>query len=242
MSELEQLSGYMQSFELLGGKYQQGELIAPGVIQTFRSYEVSTCRPVFIHRIPMDHAAAPELAELLSAGLIRSSAVRSMIVDLYETGPYRLIVTEAARQCVPLLDWLEREAGELVETVEDKPEAQLPKEESAKEQVPNQKMATENPSNSKTENSRDTEFGKLFLASSAKLERAEGAAALPRPASIPPPVEPPASELPVSTDVSQWSTPLLPPPTRRSNLVLFLVVLGVVAVAVAMGVVFFLKK
>ncbi len=100
----------MQSFELLGGKYQQGEQILPGVIQTFRSYEVPTGRPVFIHRIPSDNPAAKEVADLLSAGLIRSPAVRKMLLDVYESEPYRFVVTEAARQCVPLRDWLEREA------------------------------------------------------------------------------------------------------------------------------------
>ncbi len=100
----------MQSFELLGGKYQQGEQILPGVIQTFRSYEVPTGRPVFIHRIPSDNPAAKEVADLLSAGLIRSPAVRKMLLDVYESEPYRFIVTEPSRQCVPLRDWLEREA------------------------------------------------------------------------------------------------------------------------------------
>lgn len=102
----------MQSFQLLGGKYQQGEQILPGVIQTFRSYQVPTGRPVFIHRIPSEDPAAKEVADLLSAGLIRSPVVRKLLLDVYETEPYRFVVTEPARECVPLLDWLEREADE----------------------------------------------------------------------------------------------------------------------------------
>src|ERR1700684_3893180 len=102
----------MQSFELLGGKYHQGEQIVPGVIQTFRSYEVPTGRPVFIHRIPANDPAAQEIAGLLSVGLIRSPKVRKMLLDVYEGEPYRFVVTEPSRQCVPLRDWLERETGE----------------------------------------------------------------------------------------------------------------------------------
>lgn len=102
----------MQSFELLGGKYQQGEQILPGVVETFRSYEVPTGRPVFIHRVEASNPAAQEIAGLVSAGLIRSPTVRKMLLDVYERDPYRFVVTEPARQCVPLRDWLEREAGE----------------------------------------------------------------------------------------------------------------------------------
>lgn len=105
----------MQSFEFLGGKYQQGEQILPGLIQTYRSYEVPTGRPVFIHRIPSNDPAAQEIAALLSAGLIRSPAVRRMLLDVYETEPYRFVVTEPSRQCVPLREWLEREADETPE-------------------------------------------------------------------------------------------------------------------------------
>ncbi len=111
----------MQRFELLGGKYQQGEQILPGIVQSFRAYEVPTGRPVFIHRVSSKEAVAQEIAGLLSAALIRSSSVRKMVVDVYEREPYRFVVTEAARQCVPLRDWLERESGASPEAVTSAP-------------------------------------------------------------------------------------------------------------------------
>ena len=121
----------MRRFELLGGKYQQGEQILPGVIQSFRAYEVPTGRPVFIHRVPSKERVAQEVAGLLSAGLIHSASVRKMVLDVYESEPFRFIVTEPARQCVPLRDWLERESGasaEAVTTGQAAPPAEVPAE------------------------------------------------------------------------------------------------------------------
>lgn len=169
----------MQSFELLGGKYQQGEQILPGAIQSFRSYEVPTGRPVFIHRVASNDPAAQEIADLLSAGLIRSPAVRKMLVDVYETEPYRFIVTEPARQCVPLRDWLEREANEAPDAVSPLPAATAKIQEPAARAVKaaagpelEPPLAEEAAAVPPPEQAESAEFARLFQqALSGKLER-----------------------------------------------------------------------
>lgn len=260
MSELEQLTGHMQSFELLGGKYQQGEQIVPGVIQTFRSYEMPTGRPVFIHRIPTDNAVAKEIAELLSEGLIHSSAVRKMIVDVYETKPYRFVVTEPSYECVPLRAWLGRESRELIAEPEEKaPLAAAPiAPEAAKAEKPPEPPAA------------DAEFARLFHeALSGKVERAKKTSGSPTvppkpeikqerpeqkplstPASVqsaesaqPAPAEPSERDLPPSYQIPQLFTPESAKPSAgRSTLIVSLVVAAVVVVAIAMFVVFFVKR
>ncbi len=172
----------MQRFELLGGRYQQGEQILPGVIQSFRGYELPTGRPVFIHRIPSKEAVARDLASLLSAGLIQSAVVRKMVLDVYESEPYRFVVTEPGRQCVPLRDWLEREAGDLPEAARSAPATAvaLPVEPD---------VVTEPVEVAEVEETRvspevdATEFARMFRAALAgKLERERRDALLNAPA------------------------------------------------------------
>jgi len=180
----------MQSFELLGGKYQQGEQVVPGAIQTFRAYEVPTGRPVFIHRIASNDPAAQEIAGLLSAGLIRSSTVRKMLLDVYESEPYRFVVTEPARQCVPLRDWLEREAGDMPEPAA-KPVAALealsvePPLKFAPAPSPDPSSAAEVEAIEPPPDAEPSEFTRLFHeALSGKLERSRRSAVPQDPAPL----------------------------------------------------------
>lgn len=213
----------MQSFELLGGKYQQGEQILPGVIQTFRSYEVPTGRPVFIHRIPSDNPAAKEVADLLSAGLIRSPVVRKMLLDVYESEPYRFIVTEPSRQCVPLREWLEGEAGEAHEAASDTvtaptsaaprgPLSELPvKEATPLPEPPAEEERDEIGAGKPDADAEASEFARLFHeALSGKMERSR------RSAAQEPAVAPPIGEKsPVRQTFEAPKTPVRPAPSPQ---------------------------
>ena len=247
----------MQSFELLGGKYQQGEQILPGVIQTFRSYEATTGRPVFIHRIARNDPAAQEIADLLSAGLIRSPVVRKMLLDVYETEPYRFVVTEPARQCVPLREWLEREAGE-APTPEPAP-APVHAPESPLRSLPVVEAALlpeappEEEAEAAAEPAPDAEFARLFQeALSGKLERSRRNTALQNAEPEMKPEQPkPIEQAPVI------AAPLLPPsipaPERdlfqvveteragRSRLIVILVIAVLLLLAVMVVVVFVMR-
>jgi hypothetical protein len=130
--------------------------------------------------------------------LIRSPGVRKMLLDVYETEPYRFVVTEPARQCVPLRDWLEREADEAPESalapvtapIFVAPPAQLSSL-PVKEAVPlpeppaEQEMEAREPE----PDAEASEFARLFHeALSGKMERsrrnAEKQAAVPPPPAV----------------------------------------------------------
>lgn len=274
----------MQSFELLGGKYQQGEQILPGAIQTFRSYEVPTGRPVFIHRIASNDPAAKEVADLLSAGLIRSPGVRKMLVDVYERDPYRFVVTEPARQCVPLLDWLQRETEEPEEQTESAHSANTapaPPPPARAATAPSLASRFEPPpeddeydEENKTEplapppDADASEFARLFHeALSGKLEKARRQAALQKlvstaEAAPDSPLEDEPEEYVGYSPVARAPQVIEPTPAQpaplpepalfqaavevedsgRSTLVIFLVVLGVLAVLIVMFIVVFVMR
>ncbi len=259
----------MQRFELLGGKYQQGEQIVPGAIQSFRGYELPTGRPVFIHRALSKEPAALEMGGLLSAGLIRSAAVRKVVLDVYESELYRFVVTEPDRQCVPLRDWLERETGEPAEAFTGELKAAV---------AP---LPIEPDSIAGTEETRvspaveATEFARMFRdALAGKREKARRDALRDEPAigygptGQPALLEKPLEEEPLDQIEEAASKPRPIEPLKRaeapvpelsetpelfsrvgavekagrSTLIVFLVVLGVVVVLLVMFVVIFVKR
>lgn len=249
-------SGDMQRFELLGGKYQQGEQILPGAVQSFRGYELPTGRPVFIHRIPSKEAAAEEIAGLLSAGLIQSAAVRKAVLDVYEGEAYRFLVTEPDRHCVPLQDWLEREAGELprpgttgrtVETAPHPLELETAVSEPVKEgPIEETRISPE---------AEATEFARMFRAALAgKMERVRRDTIekdepvirfgpTGRPATQEEVIEAPTVPAPVASATPElFSQAAEAEKGGRSTLVVLLALLGVVVVLLVMFVVVFVKR
>ncbi len=104
----------MSSFDLLGGKYKQGEQILPGALQTFRGQEVPSGRPVFVHRVSRadEPAQQLDLFQLLSSALVRSEAVRKMILDVRDEDGWWFVITDSAPQCLLLREWLQFELGQ----------------------------------------------------------------------------------------------------------------------------------
>ncbi len=103
----------METLEFLGGKYNGGEQILPGVIQTYRATEAATGRSVFVHCVASGDDPAQQLAlyRLLAAALVRSPLVRSMVLDMRDENSDWYVVTETAPQCLLLREWLQFELG-----------------------------------------------------------------------------------------------------------------------------------
>ncbi len=103
----------MEPIEFLGGKYNGGEQILPGAIQTYRATESATGRSVFVHRITSGDDAAQQvlLYRSMAAALVRSPSVRSMVLDMRDEGSDWYVVTETAPQCLLLREWLQFELG-----------------------------------------------------------------------------------------------------------------------------------
>lgn len=101
----------MNTTEFLGGKYQGAEQILPGVIQTYRASETLTGRSVFVHRVSSTDDLTQQLVlyRLLSAALVRSPAVRSMVLDMRDEKSDWFVVTDTSPQCLLLREWLQFE-------------------------------------------------------------------------------------------------------------------------------------
>ena len=103
----------MEMLEFLGGKYKSGEQILPGVIQTYRATETATGRSVFVHRVSSTDDIGQQLVlyRLLAAALVRSPAVRSMVLDVRDEASDWYVITDTAPQCLLLREWLQFELG-----------------------------------------------------------------------------------------------------------------------------------
>jgi hypothetical protein len=103
----------METLKFLRGKYNGGEQILPGVIQTYRATEAATGRSVFVHRVSSTDDAGQQLAlyRLLAAALVRSPSVRSMVLDMRDENNDWFVVTDTAPQCLLLREWLQFELG-----------------------------------------------------------------------------------------------------------------------------------
>lgn len=102
----------MEAIDFLGGKYQRANPILSGTITTFRAFDPSTGREVFVHRVPASDPAAQQLALLLSSALIRSAKARRLILDVVEEDGYANIVTDTEHQCLLLREWLQFEINQ----------------------------------------------------------------------------------------------------------------------------------
>ncbi len=100
----------MKTLEFLGGKYQQGEQILPGAIQTYRANQTATGRAVFVHRVPADDPAQQmAVLRLVSAALLHSAPARKMVLDVCDEEGCWYVVTETGQQCLLLREWLKLE-------------------------------------------------------------------------------------------------------------------------------------
>jgi hypothetical protein len=102
----------MQALDFFGGKYQRGSQILSGTIQTFRAFDTSSGREVFVHRVASTEPAAQQLALLLSTALIRSPKVRRLVLDVAEQDGYAHVVTDTEHQCLLLREWLQFEINQ----------------------------------------------------------------------------------------------------------------------------------
>ena len=115
----------METLKFLGGKYNGGEQILPGVIQTYRATETATGRSVFVHRVSSGDDPGQQLAlyRLLAAALVRSPSVRSMVLDMRDESNDWFVVTDTAPQCLLLREWLQFELGNSAKISDGKKEA-----------------------------------------------------------------------------------------------------------------------
>jgi hypothetical protein len=99
----------MEALDFLGGKYQRGNQILSGTLQTFRAMDPGTGRDVFVHRVASGDAVAHQLAFLLSSALVRSAKARRLVLDVAEQDGFAYVVTDTEHQCLLLREWLQFE-------------------------------------------------------------------------------------------------------------------------------------
>lgn len=94
----------------LAGKYQPGEQVIDGAVQTFRGKQLATGKPVFLHRIPPGSPQEQEpLFKLLLVFLYSSSPAKDQIIDFGREGEICYVVTQNLPQCLLLREWLQFE-------------------------------------------------------------------------------------------------------------------------------------